>query len=126
MIKEIDHGGNLMEVAKIMGLKDILFIQGATKGEQRKEVKRALQSKEVKAVIVTVIWREGVNIPSLDCVVNAMGGKSEIATLQAIGRGLRTYKEKKEVEIVDFVDCHKYLSQHFTMRLSIYLENNWL
>ena len=126
MIKEIEHGNNLMDIANIMGLSDIVFIQGKTEGEQRQEVKAALQDKKIRAVIVTAIWKEGINIPSLDCIINAVGGKSEIMTLQAIGRGLRTFKGKEEVEIIDFIDCHKYLSSHFTMRLQIYVKNNWI
>ena len=43
MIKEIEHGNNLMDIANIMGLSDIVFIQGKTEGEQRQEVKAALQ-----------------------------------------------------------------------------------
>ncbi|GAF80554.1 unnamed protein product, partial [marine sediment metagenome] len=126
MVKEIEHGENLIEMADTVGLEDIIFIQGKTEGEQRQKVKEALHSKKIKVVIVTSIWREGINIPSLDCIVNAMGGKSEITTLQAIGRGLRTFKGKEEVEILDFVDCHRYLAEHFTRRLQIYIQNNWL
>ena len=126
MVKEIEHGENLMEMAEVLNLDNIIFIQGKTEGKQRQEVKQALQDKKIKAVIVTAIWREGVNIPSLDCIVNAVGGKSEIMTLQAIGRGLRTFKGKEEVEIIDFIDCHKYLSSHFTRRLQIYVRNKWI
>ncbi len=126
MIKEIEHGENLMEIAEIINLKDIVFIQGKTEGEQRQQVKKALQDKKIKAVIVTAIWREGTNIPSVNCIVNAFGGKDWKTTMQLIGRGLRTFKGKEELEILDFIDCHRYLAEHFTRRLQIYVENNWL
>jgi superfamily II DNA or RNA helicase len=52
-------------------------------------IKNKLINKEVRCVIATTVWREGIDIPSLDCVINAAGGKSEIMTLQGVGRGLR-------------------------------------
>jgi superfamily II DNA or RNA helicase len=67
-----------------------------------------------------------VNIPSLDCVIFASGGKSDIATLQGIGRGLRTTDEKKTFVIVDFLDPYRFLAQHTIQRLRIYVENNCL
>jgi len=77
-------------------------------------------------VICTVVWKEGIDIPSLDCVINAAGGKSEIATLQAIGRGLTKIEGKDETEIIDFLDPYKFLAQHAIMRLQIYVKMGWL
>jgi len=60
-------------------------------------------------------------------VINAAGGKSEIMTLQAIGRGLRRTDTKDQVIIVDFFDSSNYyLLGHFGERISIYSENDWL
>jgi superfamily II DNA or RNA helicase len=85
-------------------------------------VKEALQAKEIKCVIATTVWREGINIPSLGCIINACGGKSEIVTLQAIGRGLRTSEGKDRILVVDFLDPYKYLAQHAIMRIQTYVE----
>jgi len=125
MVKEIEHGDNLVKVAKLIDT-DITFVQGRTEGEQRGKVKEALQDKKIKAVIATAIWREGINIPSLNVIINACGGKSEIMTLQAIGRGLRTSAGKGEVEIIDFLDPYRYLAEHSIRRLQIYNEQGWL
>lgn len=128
MVKDIRHGELLMEgFNRSKKYKNkIIFIQGGTESKTRNAVKKALEDKKIKCVIVTSIWREGVSIKSLDCVVLALGGKSAIQILQAIGRGTRVSEGKKEVEILDFVDNAKYLSQHFCQRLSIYLDNSWL
>lgn len=127
IVKDIAHGDELIGLfEKIYGNTSVVFIQGSTEGQQREMVRKAFTEKRIKCVIATAIWKEGVNIPSLDCVIVAAGGKSEIATLQAIGRGLRTTDDKKEVEIIDFLDRYKYLASHCVERLSFYVEQGWL
>lgn len=126
LVKEIDHGDILKELAKTLFDLDCTYIQGSTNDTVREEVRTAFSEKKIKVVICTVIWKEGIDIPSLNCVINAAGGKSEIGTLQAIGRGLRVTDEKDEVEVVDFLDPYKYLSQHTVMRLQIYSKCGWL
>ena len=68
-----------------------------------------------------------LNIPELNVVINDAGGKSEIATLQAIGRGLRRTVNKSELIIYDFFDnSHHYLVSHFGERFSLYCDMNWI
>ena len=125
MIKEIKHGELIQSIGKdIFGL-DMVFVQGSTEGETRTEIKRLLDDKKIKAVISSSVWREGVNIPSLSAIINAMGGKSSIQTLQSIGRGLRIAKNKDSVIIIDYLDPYKYLAEHAIKRITIYAENGW-
>ena len=42
--------------------------------------------------------------------------KSEIATLQALGRALRRHETKEKVFVYDFLDKEKYLSGHSRAR----------
>lgn len=125
MVKEIRHGKIIQDIAKDLFNIDIEFIQGATEAEDRLSVKTLLEAKKKKAVICTSVWREGINIKSLNNIVNACGGKSEIMTLQSLGRGLRKTKTKDKVKIYDFVDPYRYLAEHFVQRLQIYLKNKW-
>ena len=106
-----------------MGLQ-ARFISGDTSSKIRADLKQALEEKQVYCVIAT-IWKEGVNIKSLDVVINAAGGMSEIATLQSIGRALRVTETKKKITIIDFVDAYRYLNHHAIMRLRTYVENEW-
>jgi superfamily II DNA or RNA helicase len=126
LVKEIDHGKILKTLGKSLFDLDITYIQGSTESDVRERVRKSFSEKKIKIVICTVIWKEGVDIPSLDCVINAAGGKSEIATLQAIGRGLRRTDEKDEVEVIDFLDPYKFLAQHTVLRLQIYVRMGWL
>jgi superfamily II DNA or RNA helicase len=125
IVKEIQHGDNITDMIRMKGHK-CSFVQGNTSGEIRDAVKEQLEQKGIKIVVCTAVWKEGVNIPSLNCVINAAGGKSEISTLQAIGRGLRSVPGKKEIVIYDFLDPYKYLAQHAIQRIAIYVEAGWL
>lgn len=126
MVKEIQHGLNIQNLAKKIFDLDIEFVRGATDTETRNFTKKAFIQKKVKAVISTAVWREGINLPSLGCVINALGGKSEIQTLQAVGRSLTKIEGKDYAEIIDFLDPYKYLAEHCIQRLSIYKNNGWI
>ena len=126
MVKEIQHGLNIQELAKrIFGI-DIEFVRGETDTGTRLSVKNAFIKKKLKAVISTSVWREGINLPSLGCVINALGGKSEIQTLQSVGRSLTKIEGKDCAEIIDFLDPYTYLSSHTIERLQMYVKNGWL
>ena len=125
IVKEIQHGDNIEDLILAKG-HQCAFVQGNTAGDIREGVKTQLEKKGIKIVICTAVWKEGINIPSLNCVINAAGGKSEISTLQAVGRGLRSVPGKKEIVIYDFLDPYKYLAQHAIQRIAIYVEAGWI
>jgi len=125
LVKELEHGDVLSDIAKKMTL-NFAYVHGNTAQKMRNETKALLENKDVKTVITTVIWKEGVDIPTLDCIINACGGKSEIQTKQFPGRGMRRTKTKKEFVLIDFLDPYKYLAIHTIERLKVYISNNWL
>lgn len=126
MVQKIYHGEVLEGFARHHGV-EAHFVRGSTDDDTREKIKALFLKKKIKCVIATVVWREGINIPTLDVVVNACGGKSELVTLQAIGRGLRKTKDKEEVIIVDIFDpSHPYLISHFGERVTLYMDRGWL
>lgn len=128
LVKQVEHGDNLLWMANLL-LKDKAkchFVWSNTGKDERGLIKNALENKDIKCVIASAVWKEGINIKSLDVVINAAGGKSEIATLQGIGRGLRTTATKNTVTIIDFLDGYnRYLSHHAMLRMKVYIENKW-
>jgi superfamily II DNA or RNA helicase len=126
MVKEIAHGDNLVEMADDLFNMDVVFVQGKTEGENRGLIQRTLDKKIIKCVVCTAVWREGINIKSLDTIILALGGKSAIQTAQALGRGLRIDKGKESVLLIDFLDPYKYLAQHIVARISLYVKNDWM
>lgn len=126
IIKEIPHGDKLKKVMDKSGVKSV-FIYGKTDGDTREKVKDVLKNKSQLCVIASMIWKEGVNIPSLDCVINAQGGKSEIQTRQVGGRGLRKTDEKTILKMVDFIDTtERNLAEHSAFRIATYVSKGWL
>ena len=55
-------------------------------------------------LICSVIFQEGEDVPDLRSVVIGSAGKSVIATLQRIGRGMRRASGKDEFEVFDVAD----------------------
>lgn len=120
------HGDNLMQIANDMGL-NILFIHGETPIEQRESIRLSFNAKRVLCVIATDVWKEGIDIPSLETCIIGGGLKSEIATYQNIGRGTRRTKTKATVEIIDFKDKqHKYLKNHYLARYKVCEQHGWI
>jgi superfamily II DNA or RNA helicase len=126
LVVRIEHGENILSECRNNGIEAV-FAQGSTEGSVRKQIKDALNSKDIHCVIATTIFSEGVNIPELNVLINAAGGKSEIRTIQAIGRGLRLTETKKELIFYDiFNPSHPYLVSHFGERVCIYSDLGWL
>lgn len=126
LVTRLDHGENILNACIKQSVK-AFFAHGATEGEVRKEIKEALNEKKIHVVIATTIFSEGVNIPELNVLINAAGGKSEIRTLQSVGRGLRLTATKKLLTLYDILNLsHNYLISHVGERLAIYTEMGWL
>jgi len=128
-VTKIEHGEILMEYAGVSATLRCCtkFVRGETKAESREALRSAFNKKDIKCVVATAVWKEGVDLPELNCLINGAGGKSEIQTLQSIGRGLRKTDDKEEVIIYDFFDpSHRHLVGHFGYRISTYFEQGWM
>ena len=84
-----------------------LALTGDNSQEERENaIKRLEQEDKENALdyIFTVdIFNEGVDIPSVNQVIMLRPTKSSIIFIQQLGRGLRKYKGKEYVVIIDFV-----------------------
>jgi len=122
LVKEIFHGDrldeNLWKYCKFVPHK---FINGQETSEVRQRALAEFESGALKVLIATSILDEGVDIPNIDVMVLAGGGKSSIKTLQRIGRGLRRGGSSDTLEVVDTADfTHEYLLKHSLQRLEDY------
>lgn len=78
---------------------------------------------DINVLIGTTHLYEGADIPNLDCIVLAYGGKGERIQIQGIGRALRLTKNGKYAYIVDFTDDEDVvLSKHSNQRYKRYKE----
>lgn len=87
-----------------------------------KETFEKFHTGEVSILIGTQHLVEGVDIPSLDCVILPAVGKSERIQIQSCGRALRLTKNGNMAYIIDFSDeIDPILNHQFKTRLSTYL-----
>ena len=117
LTKSLDHGRTL---EKLLG-SGCKFIEGADSlGERYKNISYFRKYKGNAILVGTKILQTGINIEEITHLINARGMKSEIATLQALGRALRRHDSKDRVYIYDFLDKEKYLHDHSKDRENYY------
>jgi len=96
-------------------------LEGKDSLEQRDKVLSEFLNKKGPSVIIgTIIFQTGIDIPELTHLINARGLKSEISTIQALGRTLRKHDNKNQVFIYDFIDKAPYLGKHSKLRVDAY------
>ena len=119
-ITHINHGKLLKQMLEIaVGKKNVIFADGSTSLEKRQE---AIESFEQggKILISSSIFETGVNIQSMDVLINAKCSLSKTVFLQTIGRCLRLSPGKTKATIIDIQDTNiKYFAYHGRARLGM-------
>ena len=125
-VKEIKHGWLVRERLLKAGV-DCDFVWGSDSQASRETLVRRLVRGELDVLVCSVVFQEGIDIPELESVVIASGGKSVIAALQRIGRGMRSNQgAKKTFEVYDFKDTgNKWLSNHARARVRAYISEGY-
>ena len=112
-VDRIKHGLKLQKL-----IPNSVFI--SSKSNNRQEVIKMFGSGSINCLISTLL-KEGVNIPSMDGLIYASGKKSAVATIQTIGRVLRSQAGKKDAIIIDFKDSgNRILLSHYHQRKENY------
>ena len=60
------------------------------------------RSGEIRKIMSTYVYKQGVDFPELEVMVNAGGGGSEIVSGQIPGRGSRPSLDKDKAFLIDF------------------------
>ncbi|MCX7016770.1 MAG: DEAD/DEAH box helicase [Candidatus Sumerlaeota bacterium] len=115
LVNEVQHGEQLLRF-----IPEARFVQGADDARVRQKALADLEAKRLMTLIATTLADEGLDVPTLDAVILAGGGRSETKALQRIGRALRLAKGKKAAAIIDFFDQAPYLRDHARKRQQIY------
>lgn len=71
--------------------------------EDRNIAIEKLKNEEIRVIFSVDMFNEGVDIASLDMVMFLRPTESPIVFLQQLGRGLRTYKGKEYLNVLDFI-----------------------
>jgi superfamily II DNA or RNA helicase len=115
LVQQIRHGEMLASQ-----LPGATLLTGSVSSSIRQDVLDQLRRREINIVIATTLADEGLDIPTLDVLILAGGGKSETRALQRVGRSLRQSGEKTKAIVVDFAHSDRYLLEHSSRRLKIY------
>jgi superfamily II DNA or RNA helicase len=125
-VRDIKHGETLQKMLEKEGFA-VDFVWGKKDEAQRDRVVKRLEYGETEVCVSSVVFQEGVDIPILASVVLAGAGKSIIATLQNIGRGMRTNDGlKMEFEVWDVNDLgNRTLEKHSRARRRTYMQQGY-
>ncbi len=69
----------------------------------RDDAVQKLKNKEIRVIFSVDMFNEGLDIASLDMVMFLRPTESPVVFLQQLGRGLRTYKNKAYLNVLDFI-----------------------
>lgn len=124
-VKHIDHGRCILQMLKEKGLNEIsAFIFGDISGTDRKVLLDGFRNNSLKILVASAVLTEGVDVPNIEVLIRAGGGKAKISTLQLVGRGLRKFVKgnKTALHLHDFLDTtnRKHLLKQSKVRMKDY------
>lgn len=125
----VEKHGKILEPLLRRDDRQLHFIHGGTKGDERERIRHLVENDPVKRHDILAsygVFSTGVNLKRLDNVIFASGSKSEIKVLQSIGRALRKGNGSDKATLYDITDdlsvgsFTNYTLQHFRKRIEIY------
>jgi len=125
----VEKHGKILEPLLQKEDRQLHFIYGGTKGEERERIRHLVENDPIKQHDILAsygVFSTGVNLKKLDNVIFASGSKSEIKVLQSIGRALRKGNDADKATLYDIADdlslksFENYTLQHFRKRMEIY------
>lgn len=79
-------------------------VTGETPRDERREILRKYQAREIRALSNCMVLTEGFDAPDTSCIVMARPTKSGLIYTQAMGRGTRISPNKEDLLVLDLVD----------------------
>lgn len=123
-VERVSHANILSELAKKKGLY-LPIMTGEMEAVKREFLIQDLRIGNVKGIVSTVA-DQGIDIPELQTLINAGGGKSERAILQMLGRGTRLAHNKASFKLYDFIDTFPdSLYRHSLIRKKVYTSEGY-
>ena len=116
LVKLIEHGKLLEEM-----IPGSVYLYGETNKKKRESIFDAFKTGKQRILISTIsIFAEGVDIPTLDVVINAAANKGDVKTIQVLGRVLRKSEGKHSATYYDFMDNYKFFRQASIARMKAF------
>jgi superfamily II DNA or RNA helicase len=124
-VRIIDHGEIIKylveNLCRAKGIRDLdfLFVTGQDRDAVVEEARQLARGRKLSILLVTQqLFGEGVDIPSIDVLINLAGGRSATTFRQVFGRGLRKEVQKDRLIYIDFFDAtNRHLRTHSNARI---------
>jgi superfamily II DNA or RNA helicase len=122
LVNRIQHGEIITSL-----VPGSVMIDGSDSTDVRRAVLDMMRLENTSGVFISSpILDEGVNVPEMNAVILAGGGKSHIKLLQRIGRGMRKKGGDNVLHVYDFVDrANKHLFSHSEERIGTYIDEGF-
>jgi superfamily II DNA or RNA helicase len=98
------------------------FIQGETDMNERGAGWAGLRNGTISCIVATKLADEGIDIPGIQFLLLAGGGRAKHLLIQRIGRGQRASEGKEQVYVFDWLDDGHRLAKHSAERIELYSE----
>ncbi|MFX4210239.1 DEAD/DEAH box helicase [Aliarcobacter butzleri] len=103
-----EHSNFMSKEFNKKGINSITLTSEDSISKREDSIKRLENENDSLEVIFTVdIFNEGIDIPSINMVLFLRPTNSPIVFVQQLGRGLRKYKNKEFLTVLDFIGNHK-------------------
>lgn len=120
LVTQIKHGKLLADIIKNNYHEDVQFISGKSNSKARKKAIQDMRDGKISLLIASTIADVGLDIPRLDCIVEAGAGKSSVTALQRLGRIMRLFDGKEECKFITYRDTAPFICQHIDRKLDIW------
>lgn len=105
LIRNVDFAREMAEILREYFDENVHLIEGSTKSDDRTETKKIIQlSKNQILIATTGVFSMGENLPNLHWLILVQSRKSEIESIQQVGRLLRIFPGKEKAVIYDLCD----------------------
>ena len=101
-------------------VREVEMLSGTDDSLKRAAVFEAVKQGLCRCLVASTIADEGLDLPILDTLILAGGGKSSTRAFQRIGRVLRLHEGKTNAIVFDFVDYTPMLRRHSRERQKYY------
>jgi len=124
LVKIIEHGEKIMKLIK--NKSEVVWLNGNNTQEEREDGIKKFKEGKIRIIIASNIFKQGISINNIECLINASGGKSKIEVLQKIGRALRKSDGKSKALVYDFIDeGNDFTYRHSLQRERLYKETGY-
>ena len=120
LVTQINHGNAIADIIQNKYGINVSFISGKSGMKKRKQAIQDMRDGKISLLIASTIADVGLDIPRLQCIVEAGAGKSSVTALQRLGRIMRPFNNKDSCLFITYRDIAPFICQHIDKKLSIW------